>query len=404
MGLYLDVYKLFKVHDQFFGFNRLSGEIIQFDSEHEANKWCGTYNQGYNMKLSDKYIDNFNNVVITVELNNICNLDCVYCYQTKKNCRKEISCSLIEKVVQYIAEVHKQSAIHMLRLRFIGGEPLLSIEKLKFCYEKIKTFCISNEIELLTHIDTNGTIPFIDILQEIPNLDMTICLSTREDHNFKRSDSFDKILSNLRATADMQNCPITIRYNVAHDNYEKFDEFLCFVKQEMPQIKYINTAWIMNNAGVEKFTNKLERKAFAVWNSAVAIDTLMKHGFPVRHCIRSKLTKCQGYQKYSCKIYSDGAVTVCDAMQHEEAKLSLDELLKDINLLTLRYANIKNYSPLEDLDCRKCSSVIQCGGKFFCRGAGDLCNYQSEYDEDSFIITYIKYYMQGNSTKFINMN
>lgn len=91
-------------------------------------------------------------------------------------------------------------------------------------------------------------------------------------------------------------------------------------------------------------------------------------------------------------------------MQHEEAKLSLDELLKDINLLTLRYANIKNYSPLEDPDCHKCSSVIQCGGKFFCRGVGNLCNYQSEYDEDSFIITYIKYYMQGNSTKFINMN
>lgn len=67
---------------------------------------------------------------------------------------------------------------------------------------------------------------------------MTICLSTREDHNFKRSDSFDKIMTNLQATADMQTCPITIRYNVAHDNYEKFDEFLCLVKQEMPQIKY----------------------------------------------------------------------------------------------------------------------------------------------------------------------
>ena len=89
MGLYLDVYKLFKVQDQFFGFNRLSGEIIQFDSEHEANKWCSAHNQGYNMKLSDKHIDNFNNVVITVELNNICNLDCVYCYQTKKIAEKK---------------------------------------------------------------------------------------------------------------------------------------------------------------------------------------------------------------------------------------------------------------------------------------------------------------------------
>ncbi len=35
-------------------------------------------------------------------------------------------------------------------------------------------------------------------------------------------------------------------------------------------------------------------------------------------------------------------------MQHEEAKLSLNELLKDINLLVSRYTNIKNYSSLKD--------------------------------------------------------
>ena len=85
------------------------------------------------------------------------------------------------------------------------------------------------------------------------------------------------------------------------------------------------------------------------------------------HCMRSKLTRCQGYSKYSCKIYSDGAITVCDAMYHAQSKLRIDELVRDTDLLKQRYLYIKDYLPLKDPKCAQCASLVQCGGQVFCR-------------------------------------
>ena len=85
-----------------------------------------------------------------------------------------------------------------------------------------------------------------------------------------------------------------------------------------------------------------------------------------------KLTRCQGYSKYSCKIYSDGAITVCDAMYHAQSKLRIDELVR--------------------------------GGQVFCRDKKAMCDYQSEYNEKEFIKTYIKHLLNGNAKYFVNIS
>ena len=147
----------------------------------------------------------------------------------------------------------------------------------------------------------------------------------------------------------------------------------------------------------------MTEKSFALWNSSVAINSLIEHGFLITHCTRSALIRCQGYSKYSCKIYADGAVTVCDAMYHDESLLKVDELVHSIDLLCLRYPHIKKYSPINDSFCSICTSIIQCGGRIFCRGKQNPCNYQSEFNEKEFIKTYIRQTLKGNAKYFINM-
>lgn len=213
------------INGTFYGLNKITGEIIQFHSEEEANEQCAL---GGSKAFENLVYKEGEDIAITIELNSECNLKCIYCYQTDKGTRSEITTEIIEMIVEYISKVYERYQFRTLVLRFIGGEPLLSAEKLLLCYREIMKFCKDKGIVLYTHIDTNGTMPYNDLLQEIMNLDMVICLSLENDHNVKRYGSFNKIINNLYNLPYWDPCPIVLRYNVAHDNIHSFENFLIF--------------------------------------------------------------------------------------------------------------------------------------------------------------------------------
>lgn len=396
-------YERIEIGDLHFAFDHFTGKVVQFDSEEEAVSVCNRdiNSDGSNFETFLREMQHPTCLTITVELNNICNLKCIYCYQTQKGVRPEITIDYIDKLVQYICSVYDANHFQILVLRFIGGEPLLSADKLSYCYTRIKQFCSSKRVLLLTHIDTNGTIPFAEIVRKIPNLDMVVCLSNKEDHNVKRSGSFESILRNIAELSDEEAKHVCFCYNVDHTNVDQFELFLQFIDSSCPQVKHVLTARIDDaNCGTD-YVNQMSETEYAKWNSTDAIDLLIKYGHPISHCTFSTINRCQGQSRYSCKLYSDGTITVCDAMLHDSSCLTIEELIHDINLLDDRYKDIKKVSPLDDPECSVCPSLIQCGGKVFCRN--EKCNYQAEFNERAFIETYIKQTLMGNANYFVNM-
>jgi len=396
-------YERIEIGNLHFAFDRLSGKVVQFESEEEAISVCGS-----SKKIDDSIYEEISTEIchptcltITVELNNICNLKCVYCYQTQKGVRPEITIDYIDKLLQYIRLAYNANHFRILILRFIGGEPMLSVDKMLYCYTEVKRFCDGCKVILLPHIDTNGTIPFVNVVRTIANLDTTICLSNKEDHNLKRSGSFDKILSNILKLSREEARHICVCYNVDHTNVDHFEQFLQHLNSLCPQINRVLTARIDDVSCRPHYVNQLTETEYARWNSTVAIDLLIKYGYSIPHCTSAVFSRCQGHSRYSCKIYSDGAITVCDAMQRDSSCLTIDELICDIDLLAERYKDIKKKNPLDDPECASCAAIIQCGGKTFCRS--DKCNYQSEFNERAFIETYIKQTLMGNGGYFINM-
>lgn len=396
-------YERIDIGDLHFAFNHFTGKVVQFDSEEEAAAICNR-----DINIDDSYFETIlwkmqhpTCLTITVELNNICNLKCIYCYQTEKGVRPEITIDYIDKLMQYICSVYDINHFQILVLRLIGGEPLLSKDKLLYCYTKINQFCTRKNVLLLTHIDTNGTIPFVDIVRTILNLDMVICLSNKEDHDLKRSGSFESILRNIAELSNEEAKHVCFCYNVDHTNVNHFERFLQFIDSSCSQIKHVLTARIDDASCGSNYANKMSGSEYAKWNATVAIDLLIKYGYPISHRTSSTLNRCQGQSRYSCKLYSDGAITVCDAMLHDSSRLTIDELLHDINRLDDRYKDIKMTSPLDDPECSVCPSLIQCGGKVFCRS--EKCNYQAEFNERAFIETYIKQTLMGNADYFVNM-
>lgn len=390
--------QIFEIDNSFYGLNKANGELIGFTSLDEAKKFSADYNG----KI--KVNDNTNDLAITVELNNVCNLNCVYCYQVKKGQRGEIDDSIVIKILEYINKVYAIKQFKILVLRFIGGEPLLSIGKLLKCYEMINAFCLEKGIIMYTHIDSNGTIPMQSVIKKINKLDMVISLTNHKDHDEKRSNSYDRIIENISSLSFQDLSCISLRYNVSNENIDEFEDYLVMVKEKFPTVKIVETERIDDTCCVGTFKNHLSKEDFALWNSTTAIDLKIKHGFYITHSTIKALSKCQGYAPYSCKIYSDGAVTVCDGMYHEKSKLTIDALTKDIKLLEKVYSNIKEYNPLHDKECENCKSLIQCGGKFFCRDNDVMCSYQQDYNEIEFAKSFIRHCNLGNHEYFINMS
>lgn len=341
---------------------------------------------------------------ITFEVTTNCNLNCQYCYQKDKFVRGDMADEIIDKSLLYIKKVYEKNKFETMIIRFIGGEPLLKKDVIRKIYHGILKEKQLKYVKKFVHIDTNGTIPLQDMYEEISNLHMSITLSSERDHNKKRGsnrfNSFRTIVENITGIRNMPSgSSLDIRYNTDNENYEEFEDFLEFVRQKLINVSTVETAYI-DNYEYNAYRNTLDRNFYKKWNSTNAVDSLVKRGFIITRHFNEILAPCMAYQPFSCKIYADGRVTVCDSMLHDESDISIYDIVEDIDLVNKYFSDLKAYQPLWD-DCRDCSEVVQCGGKRFCRET--FCDYNEDIDLKEFLKRYLFYYEQGKGELFINI-
>lgn len=344
-------------------------------------------------------------VVIVIEVSNECNLKCTYCYENDKFSRGVISDEVVENIYLYIRNVAMLTqGKRDLGIRFIGGEPLLRKEKLLEIAERIQWICDEFGQKVFFSIDTNGTIPFDDVYQAINHLSVFVTLSGKKDHNSNRPsdsfDSFERIVANLKKIKAKKDNSISVRYNTNAENVKEFPKFVEFVKMELPICKEIKTMYT-DEYKYNSFKNGMTLDEFRKWNSSEAIDVLIQNGFPVMIGLGGELTICEAYQDYSCKIYLDGKITICDSMFHDKAQISIFDVSKDPNVLEEHFSQYRRYDPMTDIECAQCINISRCRGKLFCRE--EACQYDKRIDEEVFIKTYVRYCLEGKSEFFRNM-
>jgi sulfatase maturation enzyme AslB (radical SAM superfamily) len=286
---------------------------------------------------------------------------------------------------------------------FIGGEPMLHKSKLIKIIEKINDMVKKLKKKVYYHIDTNGTIDFSDIFNNFKHIELSITLSNKIDHNKNRPssnfDSYESIFSNLRKCYNKAN-KLSIRYNTNHENINDFEHFVKKIKKELPIVYNIDAMYTDNYEYNSDFDNKLNISEFTKWNSSKAIDILIKYNYPITGSISSKLQLCSAYQPFSCKIHSDGFVTLCDSMEYSN-QLNIKDLSLDINMLDIVFNKYKKYNPTMDIHCKECSQIVQCQGQLLCRT--DKCKYQKRYDEKLFIAKFVEYSLKDKADFFTGM-
>lgn len=352
-----------------------------------------------------EYIRQSATFLVTIEITSICNLQCSYCYENDKGTRPDISETIISDTLEYIENVFLHDLTQKeLCVGFIGGEPLLSKEKVYSICQKVIELGVKYDRLISFHIDTNGTIPFADLYSDLDNLHVSVSLTPRHDHNQNRCgkgfDSYSRIVDNLKNIKPKTGNSLSIRYNTNERNISKFADFVSFVSKNIPICSAIEPMYT-DEYEYTSFRNQLSIDEFRNWNSTEAIDILIDSGYCIPYSLGGKLAPCIAYQKYSCKVYTDGMVTLCDSMLYKDARCHITDICKHPQLLDEFFFEFKHYNPLNDMECRECTELPRCMGKLFCRE--DKCNHNKRFNDDLLACTFTKYCLAEKGLFFVGM-
>lgn len=293
--------------------------------------------------------------------------------------------------------------IESVIIGFIEGEPLLHKEKVIYIYEKTKKIAEKLNKEIYYHIDTNGTIDIQDIFASWENLSVSVTLSFENDHNKNRPandfNSFKIITNNIKTLSCAVN-HLNIRYNTNNININEFKDFVKFVHKNFPACTSLESMYTDEYPFNPEFKNSLSIKYFSRWVSSTAIDILISHNYPIKKSIAKFLKLCIAYQPFSCKIFSDGSLGLCDASKYTNTAITVADIAGVPDRLNDFFHIYKTYNPLLDIGCRGCVDVLNCMGNLFCN---KKCDFSKNLHIATFLKTYVKYYKKEQSGAFLNM-
>lgn len=152
-----------------------------------------------------------------------CNLDCYFCFASKKDEVKRIEPDDFLKSLKVIEKVINDDKLF---IKIYGGESLLYIENIKKYLLKIKEFKKQSDLEVTCAIVTNGTImpdTFLDFIKKI-DLDISFSFSFEINEEYQNKIRFFK------------NNPEIGSYNIFKNNIDKFRKKMCIDRAHLQSV------------------------------------------------------------------------------------------------------------------------------------------------------------------------
>ena len=285
--------------------------------------------------------------------------------------------------------------------------------KFEKIYGDLLRFCNEKGVKMHLLVDTNGTmVNDLLTLSGYASLLFTIPLTAKECHDDVRKDAkgngtYDLIIENINTIKrEKPEAKIVIRYNVDNENVKLFDIFLEDIERKLTFKPLISVNYTAELNEKKDFGNRMTYREFVEWSSSEAIDSLIKNKMPVTISPIVSVEECQFRSKYGLKVFSDGTVGSCAMDFFENGRMSIDELLFEIDEDNPFSLKKKNQTIMVDEQCLKCDSIFLCGGtnKLPCIKAldYDLCKDKHfGIDIDMFIKKYMECQENNTSDLFV---
>ena len=174
---------------------------------------------------------------LTVVLNLDCNLACVYCYEEGMKGRHYMSRQTADQLTDFI-EAHLKGGKKDLRIDFYGGEPLLSVPRIRQIARSVGAHARAAGVTFKFSLVTNGSLLKRQLAEELVDLGLENARITldgpAELHNCSRpyksgGGSFEQIIANILETWDLVR--ISVGGNYEERTYPKFVSLLDYLGQ-----------------------------------------------------------------------------------------------------------------------------------------------------------------------------
>lgn len=186
-------------------------------------------------QLPDERNENNPLVSAVLVMNLDCNLSCIYCYEGGMKGKFYMDRDTADRFVRFI---EKQFLPHkkLVNIDFFGGEPLLSLELIKYISRKVQDIASQRGLDYGFTLVTNGTLLTKKVVDDLIPLGFRGARITidgpKDNHDVHRpfktgKGSFDLIIENIKQACE--RIKIAIGGNFRENNYKRFPELLDFL-------------------------------------------------------------------------------------------------------------------------------------------------------------------------------
>lgn len=323
-------------------------------------------------KYSNKHM------LLTIAPTEDCNFRCVYCYEKSSIMPKYMDKVTADNIVSYVSNRVKD--IKALSITWYGGEPLLSMDIIKYISENIIKLCDENNIDFKASIVTNGYLLNKENLEtligcNVKRIQVTID-GNKEIHDKRRflkggTPTFDVIVNNLKLVKNY-DINVNLRINVDKGNIDEVEEITKII-ESINENKNIRCYLGMVNSidGCYKEEKCFSTEEFSYKNLEFQIKRHKDISYMYPN-IRSLACGAEGI--YSLVIGADGEVYKCwEDIGKEE--FSLGNINNEINFYNKNNLNFLSNNPVRDKSCSQCKVLPICMGGCLKRAKGtDACD------------------------------
>lgn len=306
-----------------------------------------------------------------VILNLECNLNCVYCYEGDLKGQIYMTQETADDIISFIGQNYL-GRVEKLRIDYYGGEPLLSLEMIKYISERLKRSAENAKTEYAFGLMTNGTLltgKTAELLLPYGLKGARITLDgPRENHDrfrpFKAgTGTFDLIIKNIKETCELINIHIGGLYTI--DNYRGFPKLLdCLLEQGLTPDKIASVRFD------PVLTSPFKRTEFRTVCSVMNEPWLVEANIFLREEIFKRGFSASKVGIATCMVDIDNAL----AFNHDGSILKCPALMgfKDMGAGNIRTGFI-DYKESHKLDLWKREDCMECEYLPLCFGG---CRYE----------------------------
>lgn len=396
-------YTFKRANDEWVLYNSLSGVLLSFTKEDYDNLMILKNNQGdvflhedYEMlaeskifvtddeeernKLTEEIVlrrkqDALLDIWIYPTLG--CNFKCSYCFQLPYESHT-MSEETIDNTIIFIKKEVEKTNPALININWMGGEPLLVLEKIRKINDNLKDFALSKNILVESKITTNGyLLNKTFITDDIDNLNVK-CIQitidgTEETHNKKRplhnnQETYSKIIKNIENLFSIRNdIALHLRFNVDKNNKDEFPLVYEDLKNKFKGNNIIiYPGFVDNYSLVCKSSDEDSCNVDKNERAQFYIDLFRNHNIVIRDFFpRINLDSCSARHVNSYMIGPRGYIYKCTtAVGQDEYSIGNVNNGHDNYISNKEILNDFLYEKdfLEDDTCKECFHFPTCGG------------------------------------------